>query len=142
MCSWRPVTYCSFLQATWNIAEGELYSQQKDKDEEEGLEQLVMAVIVKNGSSRSGSPKDAGIVIEALKVFTGHALSLDLCIESPVSQASFQVFQKLFLELDSSKFMNWLQYSKSKLLSDFLGVNQCNRTQTWNLSSGNVDGFL
>ena len=84
------------------------------------LEQLIMAIIVtpKPRASTSNSPLNIGIVIEGVEVITGlgyiaracsvllgltYALNLDYPRQL---KYTFEVFQKLFLELDDSKLSN------------------------------------
>ncbi|KAK0145985.1 hypothetical protein N1851_015081 [Merluccius polli] len=110
---------------------GHLIKEFNDTENLEELEQLVMAIIVtpKPGASTSNSPKNIGIVIEGVEVITGlgdiaracsvllgltYALNLDYPTQL---KYTFEVFQKLFLELDDSKLSNKVQSLKSKLLA-------------------------
>ncbi len=43
----------------------------QDNDDQTGIEQLVMAVIVTKTGASNDSPKDIGIIIEGKKVVTG-----------------------------------------------------------------------
>ncbi|XP_036946293.1 uncharacterized protein LOC119014943 isoform X1 [Acanthopagrus latus] len=96
---------------------GHLIKEFNDTENLEELEQLVMAIIVtpKPGASTSNSPKNIGIVIEGVEVITGlgdivracsvllgltYALNLDYPRQL---KYTFEVFQKLFLELDDSE---------------------------------------
>lgn len=95
----------------------------------EELEQVIMAITVtpKPGASTSNSPKNIGIVIEGVEVITGlgdiaRACSVLLGLTYALNlnyprqlKYTFEVFQKLFLELDDSKLSNKVQSLKSKL---------------------------
>ena len=97
----------------------------------ESLEELVLAITVtpKPGTSATESPKDIGIVIEGVQVITdvgsiaracsillGLTYVLNLDYPKQLKYA-FEVFQKLFMELDASKLSNKVQSLKGKLLS-------------------------
>lgn len=90
------------------------------------LEQLIMAITVTRAST---SNKDIGIVIKGVEVITGlediaracsvllglnYALNLDYPSQL---KYTFEVFQKLFMELDDSKLSTKVQSLKSKLLA-------------------------
>ncbi|KAI5616216.1 sterile alpha motif domain-containing protein 3-like, partial [Silurus asotus] len=93
----------------------------------EELEQVIMAITVtpKPGATTSNSPKNIGIVIEGVEVITGLrdiarafsvllGLTYTLNLDYPRQQKYiFEVFQKLFLELDDSKLSNKVQSLKS-----------------------------
>ncbi|KAI5611777.1 sterile alpha motif domain-containing protein 3-like, partial [Silurus asotus] len=95
----------------------------------EELEQFIMAITVtpKPGASTSNSPKNIGIFIEGVEVITGLRDTARLCsvllgltyvlnLEYPRQpKYTFEVFQKLFLELDNSQLSNKVQSLKSKL---------------------------
>ncbi|KAL6475110.1 hypothetical protein MHYP_G00161500 [Metynnis hypsauchen] len=99
----------------------------------EGLEvdQLLMAVVVMRnmGAAADDSPKDIGIVIERVQVVTGlkdiatacavlFGLTYVLNLSYPSQlKHTFEVFQKLFLEIDALKLSNKVQSLKSKLLA-------------------------
>ena len=83
----------------------------------------------KPGASTSNSPKNIGIVIEGVEVITGlgdiaracsvllgwtYVLNLDYPRQL---KYTFEVYQKLFMELDDLKLSNKVQSLKSKLLA-------------------------
>ncbi|KAI5090304.1 sterile alpha motif domain-containing protein 3-like [Silurus meridionalis] len=88
---------------------------------------MAITVTPKPGASTSNSPKNIGIIIEGVEVIRGlrdiaracsvllgltYALNLDYPRQL---KYTFEVFQKLFLELDDSKLSNKVQSLKSKL---------------------------
>ncbi|KAI5614746.1 sterile alpha motif domain-containing protein 3-like [Silurus asotus] len=88
---------------------------------------MAITVTPKPGASTGNSPKNIGIVIEGVEVITGlgdiarafsvllgltYMLNLDYLRQL---KYTFEVFQKLFLELDDSKLSNKVQSLKSKL---------------------------
>lgn len=94
----------------------------------EELEQIVVAITVITKDT-SDSPKEIGVVIEGMEVIKGlgdiaracclllgltYALNLDYPKQL---KYTFEVFQKLFLELDASKLSTKVQSLKSKLLA-------------------------
>ncbi|XDV34354.1 hypothetical protein PO909_004518 [Leuciscus waleckii] len=87
---------------------------------------MAITVTPKPGASTSNSPKNIGIVIEGVEVITGLGdiaracsvllgLTYSLNLDCPRLKYTFEVFQKLFLELDDSKLSNKVQSLKSKL---------------------------
>ena len=82
----------------------------------------------KPGASTSNSPKNIGIVIEGVEVITGLgdiscACSIHLGLTYAMNlgypsqlKSTFEVYQKLFMELDDLKLSNKVQSLKSKLL--------------------------
>lgn len=90
---------------------------------------MTITVTSTPGASTSDSPKNIGIVIEAVEVITGlgdiaRACSVLLGLTYALNLSypkqlkyTFEVFQKLFLELDDSKFSNKVQSLKSKILA-------------------------
>ncbi|KAJ7996463.1 hypothetical protein DPEC_G00237330 [Dallia pectoralis] len=109
---------------------GHLIKEFNDTENLEELQQFTMAIIVipKSGASTSNSPK-IGIVIEGMEVITGlgdiaRACSVLLGLTYALNlnyprqlKYTFEVFQKLFLELVDSKLSNKVQSLKSKLLA-------------------------
>ncbi|XP_030599297.1 uncharacterized protein LOC115789875 isoform X5 [Archocentrus centrarchus] len=108
-----------------------LIKEFSDTENLEELGQLVVAitVITKDIASTSDSPKEIGVVIEGMEVIRGlgdiaracclllgltYALNLDYPKQL---KYTFEVFQKLFLELDASKLSKKVQSLKSKLLA-------------------------
>lgn len=94
----------------------------------EELEQLVVAitVITKEMASTSDSPKEIGVVIDGTEVINGLGdiaraccllLGLTYALNLKQLKYTFEVFQKLFLELDGSKLSTKVQSLKSKLLA-------------------------
>ncbi|XP_034542211.1 sterile alpha motif domain-containing protein 3-like [Notolabrus celidotus] len=100
-------------------------------EDSEELEQLVVAITVttKAEHSPSDNSKEVGVVIEGMEVVTGlgdiaracclllgltYALNLDYPRQL---KNTFEVFQKLFMELDASKLSKKVQSFKSKLLA-------------------------
>ncbi|KAL6461099.1 hypothetical protein MHYP_G00310650 [Metynnis hypsauchen] len=112
---------------------GRLKKQMEQLKDPEGLEvdQLLMAVVVMRnmGASADDSPKDTGIVIERVQVVTGlkdiattcavfFGLTYVLNLSYPSQlKHTFEVFQKLFLEIDALKLLNKVQSLKCKLLA-------------------------
>ncbi|XP_058631517.1 sterile alpha motif domain-containing protein 3-like [Onychostoma macrolepis] len=108
---------------------GDLIKEFNDNEELTGIEPLVMAVIVTRTGASSDSPKDTGIVIEGVKVLKGlEGVPRACCVLLGLTYAlnlhypkhlkyTFEVFQKLLLELDASKLSNRVQSLRSKLLS-------------------------
>ncbi|KAL6479319.1 hypothetical protein MHYP_G00127520 [Metynnis hypsauchen] len=110
-----------------------LKKQMEQLKDPEGLEvdKLLMAVVVMRnmGASADDSPKDIGIVIERVQVVTGlkdiatacavlFGLTYVLNLSYPSQlKHTFEVFQKLFLEIDALKLSNKVQSLKSKLLA-------------------------
>ncbi|KAI2665888.1 Processive diacylglycerol beta-glycosyltransferase [Labeo rohita] len=95
------------------------------KEFKTGIEQLEMAVIVTKTATSSDCPKDIGIVVKGAKVVTGlEGVPKACCVSLGLTYAlnlhyprhlncTFEVLQKLFLELDASKLSKSL---RSKLL--------------------------
>ncbi|KAI5607349.1 sterile alpha motif domain-containing protein 3-like, partial [Silurus asotus] len=93
----------------------------------EELEQVIMAITVtpKPRASTSNSPKNIRIIIEGMEVITGLGdiaracsvllgLTYVLNLDYPRQlKYTFEVFQKLILELDDSKLLNKFQSLKS-----------------------------
>ena len=103
----------------------------QDTENSQSLEELVLAITVttKPGTSATESPKDIGIVIEGVQVVTDVGsiaracsillgLTYVLNLDYPKQlKYTFEVFQKLFMELQASKLSNKVKSLKGKLLS-------------------------
>lgn len=107
-----------------------LYSPQDMEDEStrQAVEEMVMGIfVVREGTDASDHPEDVGIIIEGIEVLTdldsvalGFAMLFGLTYALDMSyplelKYTFEVIQKVIMELDGTKLSNKAQAVKCKL---------------------------
>lgn len=102
------------------------------EDEREGHTDQTMKVLVIHNPTAEEDPADVSIVIEGNKVLNACGNRTKACVllmgliyalnlEYPKKlKYTFEVFQKLFLELDGAKLLKKVQSLKSKLMMNCL----------------------